>query len=211
VNIEGTDRAALAPFADDTASSAPPPGSSRRVEWVFYALLGAATLSLFYVASLPGSPLVFVVPVLGLWFIVGVVWLVRLVSAIQRRSFNASLIVGPVIVVAAAALVLSSWPLQARFDLGRSSFDATVRSLPADQFEGGSLGEVGTYRIKRWSRSGDAVLLYASRGTGLVDNAGFAFSPNGVPEALRNPDDPGFEVMGWQDLGGGWYAWQASW
>jgi hypothetical protein len=70
---------------------------------------------------------------------------------------------------------------------------------------------VGSFRINQWARSGDAVLFYAAGGTGLVDDAGFAYSPNGVPAALTSSDDPGFEVMGWQDLGGGWYAWQASW
>lgn len=177
----------------------------------FYGLLAVAGVGLAYVSSGPGSPLVFVMPVLGLWLIVGVFWLVLVVSAIWRREFTLPLVVGPVVVVILGLLSLSSWPLQVRFDLGRSSFDATVHSLPPEQSGGGSLGLVGSYRIERWARSADAVLLYAAGGTGLVDDAGFAFSSHGVPAALTTSGDPGFEVMGWQDLGGGWYAWQASW
>lgn len=192
-------------------ASAPAAGHSRRADGWFYGLLALASVGLLYVSSLPGSPLIFVMPVLGLWLVVGVVWLVLLVLAIRRRRFSFSLVIGPAAAVIVGALSMSPLPLQARFDLARGSFDATVRSLPPDQSEGGSLGLVGSYRIKQWARSGDAVLLYASGGTGLVDDAGFAYSSGGVPEALTSSDDPGFEVMGWQDLGGGWYAWQASW
>lgn len=192
-------------------ASAPLARRSRRADAWFYGLLALASVGLLYVSSLPGSPLILVVPALGLWLVVGVAWLVLLVLAIRRRRFSFSLVIGPAAVVIVGALSLSPWPLQARFDLARGSFDATVRTLPPDQSEGGSLGMVGSYPIKKWARGGDAVLFYASGGTGLVDDAGFVYSSHGVPEALTNSDDPGFEVMGWQDLGGGWYAWQASW
>ena len=179
VSNKGTDRAVLEEAGP--ASSAPAARGSHWVDGWFYGLLAVASVGLVYVASLPGSPLVFLMPVLGLWLIVGVSWLVRLVTAIRRRRFNLSLVVGPAVVVLVGALSMSSWPLQARFDMGRSSFDATVHSLPPDQSDGGSLGLVGSYWIKQWTRSGDAVLLYAAVGTGLVDDAGFAYSPQDVP------------------------------
>lgn len=189
----------------------PPARRSRVADWLFYSLVALACLGLLYVASLPGSPLIWLLPALGLWLAVGIVWLVRLISAIQRRSFTPSLVIAPLVVLVLVALFLSPLPLQARFALSRSAFEQAVRSLPENQAEGGSLGMVGTYRISEWTRTGDGVLFYSASGTGLVDQAGFAYSPNGVPKALTNSDDPGFEVLGWQDLGGGWYSWQASW
>lgn len=199
--------------AGDVGSANATPRSRRwrAGDWVFYSLLVLACLGLLYVASLPGSPLLWLTPVLLLWLAVGMVWLVRLITALQRRSLTPSLVIAPLAVVAMAALFLSPWPLEARFALSRSAFDHAVQSLPATQGEGGSLGMVGTYRISQWSRTADGVLFYSASGAGLVDQAGFAYSAEGVPKALTDSDDPGFEVMGWQDLGGGWYAWQASW
>ncbi len=211
VSDEGTEGTVLAQSGREIALPAPVTAHRRWTDWTFYALLALSSLGLLYVASLPGWPLSVLLPVLGVWFVVGVLWLCLLVSAIDQRSLNASLIVGPVVALVAAALFVSPWPLQARFAAGRSSFDAAVRSLPPGQTEGGSLGMVGSYRISQWNRSGDGVVFFAAGGTGLVDDAGFAFSSSGVPDVLTRSDDPGFEVTGWQDLGGGWYAWQASW
>jgi hypothetical protein len=177
---------------------------------VFYSLLVLACLGLLYVASLPGLPLIWLTPVLALWIVVGIVWLVRLISAIQRRSLTASLVIAPLVALVVAALFLSPLPLQARFALSRSAFDQTVQSLPVNQGAGGSLGLVGTYRIEQWSRAADGVLFDQASGTGVGDRAGFAYLPKGVPQTWIEPDEAGVHVIGWQDLGGGWYSWQMS-
>ena len=162
--IEGTVGRQLSTDAAPSASSA---SRSPRADWVFYSLLVLACLGLLYVASLPGLPLIWLTPVLALWIVVGIVWLVRLISAIQRRSLTASLVIAPLVALVVAALFLSPLPLQARFALSRSAFDQTVQSLPVNQGAGGSLGLVGTYRIEQWSRAADGVLFDQASGTGV--------------------------------------------
>lgn len=185
---------------------------SRRADWWFYSLLGLASLGLMYVASLPGWPLIWLTPVLLLWLAVGLVWLVRLITAIQRRSFSLPPVVAPVVALGMAVLFLSPLPLQARFALSRPAFDQEVRSLPLDKGQGGSLGLVGSYRIARWSRAADGVLFDEANGTGVGERAGFAYLPKGVPETWTQPDPdlPGPHVIAWQELAGSWYSWEMS-
>jgi len=68
-------------------------------------------------------------------------------------------------------------------------------------------GRLGWFDIDRVSREGDVVLLFEHDGA-LLDNAGFAYLPDGPDPDLENGT---FESPSYTHLGGPWYAFTASW
>lgn len=113
----------------------------------------------------------------------------------------------------ATAIVFSMrLPLQLRFDLVKDDFDEIVEDLePAGSFEDWKPLDVperiGGYGITRAYQVGENVILYEANGN-VLNDAGFAYLPDGVDDRLGTG---WFEQPSFRDLGGGWYAFTASW
>jgi len=180
----------------------------------FHLAVAVPLVMILWAATHPGFdfwPLFVAIPLLAGF---GVVWLVRLVAWITsvERGGSRRWIVAPVMVLAAFALVTSDVPLRVRFWIARDSFDEVVEGLrPAGTFENwerlGTPDRIGTYEITVVYQVGENVIFYESAGS-LFNDAGFAYLPNGPDARLGNGN---FEAPVFRSLGGGWYAWTASW
>jgi hypothetical protein len=147
-------------------------------------------------------------------FVMGILWAVRLVGSIvsKPRQLGWRWLIAPAVVIVTALLVVIEVPLRVRFGLSRNDFDAVVADLPPrGTFDDWAVLDVpatiGSYRIVSGWQVGNNVILYESNGL-LFDDAGFAYLPNGVDDRLGNG---AFEAPTFENLGGGWYAWHASW
>ncbi len=85
------------------------------------------------------------------------------------------------------------------------------RTFPRGSFEQWEPLDVpatlGSYRISFGDQVGLNVILSEKHGW-WFDDAGFAYLPNGVDDRLASGS---FEAPRFVNLGGGWYAWTASW
>ena len=72
---------------------------------------------------------------------------------------------------------------------------------------GGSPSRLGWFTVTGWERFPAGVVFTDSHGA-FLDNAGFAYLPDGPSDSLENE---GFEGPSYRSLGDGWYAWTASW
>ncbi|MGI8686105.1 MAG: hypothetical protein ACR2MO_13635 [Acidimicrobiales bacterium] len=68
-------------------------------------------------------------------------------------------------------------------------------------------GRLGSFEITHIDKVDNGLLFYEQTGN-LFDDAGFAYLPAGPTPDLESG---GFESPQFRSLGGGWYAWTASW
>ena len=70
-------------------------------------------------------------------------------------------------------------------------------------------GRIGEYDVETTAfRVASGAIIYDTTGTGFLDDAGFAYLPNGPDPSLENGN---FENPQFKHLGGHWYSWSASW
>lgn len=200
-----------------------PPG------WLLAAVAAVPLAAILWASSFPGGHF------LGWFFgIIGVVavllvWVIRVMVAVVASSRakgasgtgylrttstvtwrGAGAVAVPVMLAATAVLVVADLPLQLRFRLSRSAFDAAVATeLAAATPRNTEVQSIGSYRI-RWSeRVGDGILFTSADG-GFIDTVGFAYLPDG-PIEDREAMEVGLESPEFHELGDGWYWWTASW
>jgi hypothetical protein len=194
------------------------PGRLRRPPRRLYHLLLLFPAGvLLYAASAPGGH--FLLAVISLWFLGAfvIVWLVRLglyVAAVHRGTHGGAhrwFLLAPIMAVGVVALVWADVPLRVRWLGSRSAFEQAVAMAPQPTdrsawvpFEVGD--RLGSYRIDQAVRAGDGVLFFEATGS-FLDHAGFAYLPSGPFYELQLP----LESPEFRSLGGGWYAWTASW
>lgn len=188
--------------------------------WRWHLAFVPAAVGLLWSYSVPGLA-VFMWSVCALALAAGaVVWVAGLVVHVRarRRGSDARgrwLLVAPAAGALVVALIVTSAPLQARWALSRSSFEATAAEAmkdgplsPAEQSPVRTgRGWIGLYNVPIIHRQGEAVIFHERTGL-LFDDAGFAFLPNGPFAELESGD---FERPEFRHLGGPWYAWTASW
>jgi hypothetical protein len=102
------------------------------------------------------------------------------------------------------ALLFLDAPLEARWALSRSAFEDVVE-VPGERGSVDQPQRIGLYQIRRVSRVGDALIFYEQSGA-FINEAGFAYLPDG-----REPVNGAFESPVFEHLGGSWYTWTASW
>lgn len=180
----------------------------RPPRWVFHIILIVPTVVLLIAASVPGT--MFFLSILALWvFVIGaLLWLVRVVlyaSARVRGRAGGSAIwcfVAPVAGCVVLLLLVTDAPLRLRWAGSHSDFARAVEDAPfaVDR-------HLGSYEVTSAVRAGNGVLFWEANGA-FLDYAGFAYLPDG-PESLRG--NGGLESPEFTSLGGGWYAWTASW
>lgn len=194
-------------FVDITADSpadggrrwfAGPPG------WVFGALL-VANVGLTVVAyAAPGR-------FLTAWLTCAAGWIVLGLSAVARagltvaqsgvRGLRTGLLrwaaVG-VVIVATAAAVFTAVPLRAGLQLAKADMIAFAEDSGAEV-----LLWAGPYPVTRADHLPDGGARFLISGTGLLDQSGFAYVPEGVPPRISEDT--------YRHLGGAWYVWTESW
>lgn len=186
---------------------------SRPPRWLFHAVLSAAAIGLLLAFSVPGFGLPIFVVSSELLGVAAVVWLVRLVVfSRSQRTWSWWFAVAPAGGLLAFTLILANVPFNARWALSRDALQAVVTELPPGPTGADSLlvdvpSRLGAYRIRSASQVPGGVLFYEATGNGS-DDAGFAYLPDGPTPALENGS---FERPVFEHLGGGWYAWTASW
>lgn len=187
--------------------------------WPFHLTVAVPAMALLYSVSLPGIGLVTFLVASGTLLAAAAVWLIRglaFVSARRRgiaRGSSAWFLVAPLGGVLVLALVLGSVPLRVRWAMSESDFESWADRAPPEsevseivRFDVPS--RIGLYRIRQAYRQGEAVIFYEARGSGIVDDAGFAYLPHGpFPQLVSGS----FESPTFRHLSGPWYAWTASW
>lgn len=175
-------------------------GPVGRVFNAVVAVLATATLIAF---SPPGG--YFIVIVLGfwVWLVVGLIWLGRFIGNVAlRRPIGArgwmTWLVAPVIVSLSAVAIHQDVPLLLRF---RASEPAMTRFAKQALSEptGTRPARVGLYKVGRVEML-DGGVGFTVAGAGIVDESGFAYSPQGPPPEGRGND--------YEHLRGDWYLWE---
>jgi len=183
--------------------------------WRFHTVLVPVGLALLYAYSFPGVS--FIVLVIAGWVVLGasVVWLVRLVVFFARRNRGRStgtakwFLLAPLGALLTGLLVWADAPLRARWELSRGDFERSARAVQRGKFHGAMTDSrrLGLYTVTDIQPVKTGILFYEATGD-FLDDAGFAYLPGGPSADLENG---GFEAPQFRSLGGGWYAWTASW
>jgi len=147
-------------------------------------------------------------PLALLWLACAGVWIALVVQDVRSRRPSVLTLVAPLVVIATAALMVTDIPLQVRFDLSRGAMQEAVDTMPSGDDMVLGPGLVGTYVIRSMERVEGGVLLGETIGDSPINDAGFAYLPDGPTPELENGS---FESPQWHDLGGGWWSWTASW
>ena len=181
-----------------TPSEAPADTPSENSNWqVLNVVSGIILVGLVWRMSLPGSSGFSILLTFGglIAFSVWALFVIRLHRTPARMSQVA---VVPLLVVAVLALSMWSLPLQARFAISESSFDAFVeehaeelglgpdRAAPAGTRIAQRVvpdGRIGSYEISSVNWEGDVLLFWSESG----GRSGFAYVPNGS-DRLDVPD-----------------------
>lgn len=227
--VAGSDDEPSAPDAvvvdgDASGGGTPPPRRAGRMfrrppGLVFHAVLVVALLLVLDAWSGPGVQLLLVVLLLYLCGATVLVWLVRLATfgwagAHGRAEGRARrFLVAPIAGVLFLALLYTSVPLRFRWFVSRDDFESALDLAPPPTSKRRVVtfelpDRIGSYDIRLAQRQGDAVIFYDDVGSGLVDEAGFAYFPTGPFPELSGVV---FENPQFRSLGGHWYAWTASW
>lgn len=190
-----------------------PPGK------IFHSVLFALLILWMGAVSVPGSIFFVLLATMLFLAVMGLVWLSLalgvLWTGVKDRSIGKApwLLVAPIAVLLTWGLIRLDAPFQARWALARPAFDRVVDGL--EHVEPGdddwhvldAPGRISTYRISKVIRVGDALIFYERNGAFLND-AGFAYLPDGPSPDLRSST---FEAPEFRHLGGPWYAWTAGW
>ena len=185
---------------------------------MFHLALAVPTFAFLWSFSVPGFDFLLGVAAFGAIGIGAITWFVRAgiyVFDRSRRDARGSttwFLVAPIAGVLVIALIFTSSPLRARWALSRGEFTEAMSLAPpatgSDDWVSFEVPDrLGSYRITEAHRVGDAFIFLEDHGV-LFGFAGFAFLPNGRFDELSTLP---FENPQFMPLGGGWYAWTASW
>jgi hypothetical protein len=181
-------------------------------------LIAVPAVWIVLVSTTPGPQWLFALPADWLVLIGAVIWAVRLGTyALARHHGRAtglerSFLIAPIAGVVVIALVWLEIPLRVRWAVSKPAFQAAVENAPPptdvqNPIEFDASDWVGTYKVLFAYRVGDGAIFYEASGVGF-DDAGFAYLPTGP---FVEVESAGFERPQFRALGGGWYAWTASW
>jgi hypothetical protein len=180
----------------------------------FHLSLVPFVLLLLWAHSFPG--VAFFGWVVAMWALTlgALVWGARLLvhgwGRLRRRPAGPArrFLVAPLCGAMVLALLVVDAPLRVRWAMARDDFERAVDRVQAvEGYRSTDDLRIGSYDIVLVRRQGDAIFFYERNGA-LVDDAGFAYLPDGPSPEFANGD---FERPSYRHLGGPWYAWTASW
>lgn len=169
-----------------------------------------------YAVSFPGIQVI--AAIVGLYWLgaAALIWAARLVGYVVTRprgglGDGVLFLIAPLGALIVAVVLWADAPLRTRWALSRNSFaDAAVdvaASQPPSAISRPFNRRLGLYQVRGVRRVNTGVIFYEKAGA-ILDDAGFAYLPNGPTPDLENGL---FERPQFKALGGGWYAWTASW
>ncbi len=190
--------------------------------WGFRSCLGLALVFWLLTTSNPGQPWFPILLAAAALVAVGVWWCILCSASAHKGQRPLAMKIAPVIVLAIVALGFTNVPMKARWLVSEPAFNAIVHQAgppsvqppdPVDQEKGWSSLEpcpaiVGLYRIYDCEGFPGGYLFWHWPGSGLVDDAGLAYLPSGVPD---NAGTGWFESPEFTHLHGDWYAFSSSW
>ncbi len=163
-----------------------------------------------WAVSFPGLPLwgltveFFGFLLVLVWGAVTVAWVAA--PSLRRGMWPRWLMVMPALMALAVVVFFTSFPLKARFALSRGAFDEAIAADIANADQSGFPMRIGSYDIFLVSEMDGALRLDEVNGE-FFDDAGFLYTTRHSP-----PEGNGaFENPQYVDLGGGWFAFTASW
>jgi hypothetical protein len=171
-------------------------------------------LCCFWAASYPGLSVAWSLICVFLMVLAAMAWLWFTVVGLNRRQVELGVLVAPLLAGIIALGIAGHLPVKARFAASAGSFEALVaeagppaldgwREFPAD-----CPRRVGLYGIRKCVAFPAGYLFYDTTGA-LLDDAGLAYLPGGVPETDVSTDV--FESPEFTHLTGPWYTFVAGW
>jgi hypothetical protein len=158
-----------------------------------WALLVGSLLTLFVIGPV-------VILIFSAWVVIGLLVVVPVgLLLVRQRPIRLMWLVGPGIVVATAALVLSGVPRWARFAVAEAEVTGYVQGLDQgtrllSYDDPITVGGLPVYEVVR--EEGQVLLVTGYIGILDDDPAGLAFVPEGRPVGV-----------GWEHIRGPWYMW----
>ncbi len=186
-----------------------PPTIARRLrlDWLFPVLLTIPLGWMMWVFSGPGLLVFRMLGALAILAAFGLAWLVLIFLAWHRDRPLVWYGVAAILTVVVSGLIALRVPLQARWTVSRSAFDRLAARIAADP-DASVSGRIGLYDVRYLRHIDGGWIVHDTVGTGLVDDAGFAYLPAGPTDDLGDGD---WENPRFTHLGGPWYSWTASW
>lgn len=175
------------------------------MSWLWYGMLGVLVLVTLIAASVPMGyfiPVLFLIVAWPTYVFVAVLW--YLGSTFRRRTLRPRRVHWvPLAVIAATAFALEcNAPMLVRYAASRPAMTAFAEAAQRDPDNVKDRRRVGLWPV-------DAVQSYPGgvrfivRGTGFLDQGGFAFSEHGQPPVMGED--------AYYHLHGDWYIWHHGW
>jgi hypothetical protein len=167
-----------------------------------------------WAASYPGLSIAWALICVFLVFMAGMAWLWFAVVGLNRRQVELGVLVAPLLAGIFALVIAGHLPVKARFAASVGSFDALVAAAGPPlldrwgPFPAECPQRVGLYGIRECVAFPAGYLFYDTTGA-LLDDAGLAYLPQGVPET--DISTGAFESPEFTHLQGSWYTFVAGW
>lgn len=122
-------------------------------------------------------------------------------------------VLGVTVLFMLAVLWFIDAPNRPKWESSVSKFDEVVATMPPappgkEWVDFDVPARIGEYNIRSAARVKSGAVFYDAEGCGFLDEAGFAYLPNGIDPNLENGT---FERPRYKSLGGPWYSFCASW
>ncbi|WP_326829591.1 hypothetical protein OIE13_04850 [Streptosporangium sp. NBC_01810] len=176
--------------------------------------LAVIGLLLLYQASFPGIGPLWVLPALLVFFVLGVVWFVRLAAALfnpaSRPGVGRNLLrwaAPPLIGILVLTLPAVGELKKSRFALSAESFETVARSAVAGSADWKmGTGTLGLFDVSWAARHGNTVRFALAGGGDDIHQQGVIWSPHGEPPL---PEEGGYEPDV-EHYYGPWYLWREN-
>jgi len=162
---------------------------------------------MLWLFSGPGIQTVLVLAALAVLLVFGLTWLGMVHWARRDGRPLTWYGIAAVLTMIVLVLVVLQVPRQARWAASREAFDLLAVEL-ADKPDLTVSGRIGWYEVNQVRHVRGGWIVYNSTGSGMFDDAGFAYLPGGPTADLG---DGSWENPRFVHLGGPWYSWTASW
>ena len=149
---------------------------------IFHTFALFTALTLIWSASLPGWSFDSFMIGATATFILGLIWVIRLIEALMRRPPSKWFLAAPVLAALAALIIASGAPQAMRWNMSQSALERTAKTLPRDTDNGLLNRRVGLYLIESWERSPDgAISLTTAEEIELFTGLVLVYFPPGTP------------------------------
>ena len=183
------------------------------VGWPFFCAVAVAAIIVLCSAAAPGAW--FFVTLIGLlvWLIVGLYWGIRVVMLFGMTWYYRPAtspgsrwwlrwLIAPAAFLAVWGLCALDIPLYIAFFISRPAMNNVARQVATSPAAPPQRNWIGLYPVEK-IEAVPSGMRFIVRGTGFLDRAGFAWSPNGTPTVIGEDH--------YKHLAGPWYAWRESW